>query len=76
MLYAFLFLVYWAANFVWLLLVIGAMMAHFMSPSKHKNNIILVTVAVLSLLFVIWQQGRPLEDDTIMTKCFAMADGC
>ena len=75
MLEAFFFFLFWAANFVWLMLIIGSVMAHFMEPGKNKNAIIICTVAVIALLFVLWMR-KPQFDDTIMTNCYAMTDGC
>jgi hypothetical protein len=75
MIEAFFFLVYWAANFAWLLLLVGSVMAHFMNPSKNKNTIILCTVGVLSLLFILWMD-KPQFDDSIMSNCQQITNGC
>lgn len=53
MLLVFGFLLYWAANFVWLLLVVGGLMAWLMPRNDRRNTIILSVVAVLSLLLTL-----------------------
>lgn len=77
MLNAFLFLLLWGGNFAWLVIVIGGLMAKVMSRTSKRNPIIICVVAVLSLLLTIWTVGRDDEfDDSIMTNCENVRDGC
>lgn len=53
MLLVFGFLLYWGANFVWVLMVVGAFMAWLMPRNASRNKIILSVSAVLSLLLTL-----------------------
>jgi hypothetical protein len=72
-------LLFVAANFVWLLLVVGGLMTWVMPRNANRNKIILSTAAVLSVLltFAIVERG-PDEDDGISSNCRTsrMADSC
>lgn len=77
MLTAFFFLLYWGANFVWMVLMVGGLMVKFMARTKQRNMYILGVSAVLSLLLTLWVIDRgPEFDDSIMTNCMDMQDGC
>lgn len=77
MLQAFLFLLLWGANFVWVVIVLGGIMVKFMARTKQRNMYILGASGVLSLLLTLWVIDRgPEFDDTIMTNCMDMQDGC
>lgn len=77
MLMAFLFLLYWGAHFVWLVIVLGGLMVNFMPRTKQRNTYILCVTGVLSLLLTIWSIDRgPEFDDSIMTRCETIREGC
>ena len=77
MLLAFLFLLYWGAHFVWLVIVMGGLMVKFMPRTKQRNTYIMYSAGALSLLLTIWSIERgPEFDDSIMTNCSTMQDGC
>lgn len=63
------FLIYLFANFVWLLMVVGGLMAWMMPRYKNRNQIILSVVGVLSLLLTlaVVERGPDFDDG---------ADGC
>lgn len=63
------FLIYLFANFVWLLLVVGGLMAWLMPRHKNRNQIIMSVTGVLALLLTLAVAERgPDHDDG--------ADGC
>lgn len=47
------FLLFLGANFVWLLIVVGGLMAWLMPRNERRNKIILSVVAVLSLMLTL-----------------------
>ena len=77
MLQVFLFLLYWGAHFVWLVIVLGGLMVKVMPRTRQRNMYILGVTGVLSLLLTFWSVERgPGFDDSIMTGCTEMQDGC
>lgn len=77
MLKVFLFLLYWGASFVWLIIVVGGLMAKVMPRTSRRNPAIICVAAVLSLLLTLWSIEREPEfDDSIMTNCETIRDGC
>lgn len=64
------FLIFLAANFVWLLLVVGGLMAWLMPRNANRNKIILSTAGVLSVLLTLAVVERgPDQDDGISSNC-------
>jgi cytochrome bd-type quinol oxidase subunit 1 len=53
MLKVFFFLLFLAANFVWVLMVVGGLMAWLMPRNAHRNKIILSVSGVLALLLTL-----------------------
>lgn len=47
------FLIYLAANFVWVLMVVGGLMAWLMPRNANRNKIILSVSGVLALLLTL-----------------------
>lgn len=77
MLQALLFLLLWGANFVWLVIVVGGLIVKVMARTKKREQVIIGVTAVLSLLLTLWVIDRgPEFDDSIMTSCMDMQDGC
>lgn len=64
------FLLFLGANFVWVLLVVGGLMAWFMPRTDRRNTIILITAGVLSLLLTLAVIERgPDFDEGIGGEC-------
>ena len=77
MLQAFFFLLLWGSSFVFVVIVLGGIMVKFMARTKQRNMYILGASGVLSLLLTLWVIDRgPEFDDSIMTDCMDMQDGC
>lgn len=67
---AFSFLIFLAANFVWLLMVVGGLMAWLMPRTANRNQIIMFAAGVLSLLLTLAVVERgPDFDDGVPGDC-------
>lgn len=75
----FFFLLFVGANFVWMLITVGALMAWLMPRTKNRNNIILCVSFVLGVLVTLFAiKTGPGFDDSIYTNCRSSShyDGC
>ena len=64
------FAIYLAANFVWVLIVVGGLMTRFMPRNDNRNRIILSVSFALSLLLTLAVINRgPDHDDGINSDC-------
>lgn len=64
------FAIYLAANFVWVLIIVGGLMTWFMQRNKNRNRIILSVSFALSLLLTLAVIDRgPDHDDGINSDC-------
>lgn len=73
------FLIFLAANFVWLLMVVGGLMAWLMPRTANRNQIIMSVAGVLSLLLTLAVVERgPDFDDGVPGGCNPSrgADSC
>lgn len=75
---AFTFLIFLGANFLWVLIVVGGIMAWQMKRTKNRNTIILGVSFALSMLLTLSVIERGPDDDDGMNNCHSsrMSDSC